>query len=135
MSETSHLLYGVGAIVAIGLVVFLMLFVKRRASAGEHPQRRQKNEVAASQITVREDAALSDSGAFAIDELVDLLVKSGDHDLAEKWASNALRSQPDHVEVAVKLAGIYHQRNKRNEFFAILNEHIIKSHMTLSTEL
>ena len=138
MIETNHLLYGVAALAAISLVIILVIFVKRRARPVEHPQREQEIKASVSQdaataelaipeeeAAVRADAALSDSGAFAIHELIDMLVRSGDLDTAEKWASNALRSQPDHVEVAVKLAAIYHQRKKRNEFFAIVSEHII----------
>ena len=146
MIETSHLLYGVGAIAAIGLVITLMIFAKRRARAVEHPQQEQEIEAAVSQdaamaelaipeeqAAVRADATLSDSGAFAIHELIDMLVRSGDLDTAEKWASNALRSQPDHVEVAVKLAGIYHQRKKRNDFFAVVSEHIIRHRDDIDT--
>jgi thioredoxin-like negative regulator of GroEL len=147
MLETDHLLYGVGAIATISLVISLMIFAKRRARTVEHPQREQEIEASVSQdaamaelalseeqAAIREDAALSDSGAFAIHELVDMLVRSGDLDSAEKWASNALRSQPDHVEVAVTLAGIYHQRKKRNEFFAIVSEHIIRHRDDIDTD-
>ena len=146
MIETDDLLYAVGALAAISLVIILMIFAKRRARAVEHPQREQEIEASVSQdaamaelalseeqAAIRADAALSDSGASAIHELVDMLVRSGDLDAAEKWASNALRSQPDHVEVAVKLAAIYHQRKKRNEFFTIVSEHIIRHRDDLDT--
>jgi thioredoxin-like negative regulator of GroEL len=139
MIETEHLLYGLGGIVASGLVIILVMLALRSSRAKRHRKRETELKASVSlkaamtelalteeEAAARGNASLSDSGAFAIHALVDTLVRAGDLDAAEIWASNALRTDPDHVEVALKLAGIYHRRQKRSEFFEILSKHVIK---------
>ena len=138
MIETEHLMYGLAAIGGVGLLLVFIILIRRRSRQETHHKRERELRASVSQkaamselaisdaeASAREDSSLSDSGAFAIDELVDTLIRAGDLDAAETWASNALRTDPDHISVAVKLAQIYHKRQKRNEFFSILSKHVI----------
>lgn len=89
--------------------------VASKAAAAEE-QKRQKEE---------EQANLTESGVLAIHQLVRQLAADGDLEGAEKWALQALDSDPRRIEVAVQLAEIYHGMGRRKAFFATLDRHVI----------
>ena len=147
MPSVEHLIIGLTLITSIGLALAFGLFVWRKFQ-----ESRELDEELALKATVSHKAAMSelalssaaepvprdedqltDSGVFAIHELLDKLIQNGELDSAEIWAANMLRSNPNHTEVALKLASIYHQRQQRADFFSVLSRHVISRQDDIAT--
>lgn len=81
-----------------------------------------------------EEQPLSESAVFAIEEMLSSLISRGDLEEAETWAENTLRTNPNHLRVAVRHAEIHHRRGERKDFFAVLSQYVIARRDELGAE-
>lgn len=151
MIETQHLFTGLILIGGAAAVIALTVFVFERLSASRERRRsdaqiaRIAQKAAVSELAFRDDneeepssmadnERLSDSAVFAIEEMLVTLISRGDLEAAETWAENTLRTNPDHLRVAVRLAEIHHQRGERKDFFEVLSQYVIARRDELGAE-
>lgn len=74
------------------------------------------------EITDSEDINdLTDSGVFSVLQMMDALMSGGNLEEAEEWALHAIKTQPNRLDVPLKLAEIYHQAGRKSAYVAIVN--------------
>ena len=153
MIDTQHLFAGLILIAGAAAVITLTVYLFERFSAAR--DRRQADdqiariaqkaavselafkdsaEEVAEPASMADDEPLSESAMYAIDEMLSALISRGDLDSAEVWAENTLRTNPEHLPVAVRLAEIHHQRGDRKDFFEVLSQYVIARRDELGAE-
>jgi len=137
MIDIQHLVYGLGAIVVVGVVAALTMHLWHRYQAQSIVAAEQQIKVVISQkaavaaLAVESSAAqaeeeeLTQSGVIAINVLLGRLIDNGDYTNAKLWAENALRSNSNQVSVAIKLVEAHHCAGDRREFFSSLSEFVL----------
>lgn len=120
------------------LLVFALLAVlwmaarRRRMRHAENPidvltEREAREQVSRKAAESAESVAwardgvrnLTDSGIFPVVEMIDALAGSGNYTQAEKWALNAMRNQPNRLEIPMKLAEVYYRAGRKSAFLAV----------------
>ncbi len=151
MVDSQHLFAGLILIAGAAAVIALTVYLFERFAAARERQRsraqidRIARKAAVSDLAftetsqepasiTEEEQPLSDSAVFAIEEMLAVLIDRGDLDAAEVWAENTLRTNPDHVRVAVRLAEIHHHRGERKDFFDVLSHYVIARRDELGAE-
>jgi thioredoxin-like negative regulator of GroEL len=138
------LIAGTAVMIALTVFLFERLSASRDRRHADDQIARIAKKAAVSELAIEDRTTessnpggpdrLSDSAVFAIEELLATLISRGDLEAAETWAENTLRTNPEHVRVAVQLAEIHHQRGERKDFFDVLSQHIIARRDELGAE-
>lgn len=121
-------------LVLIGVLVAAILVARRhmrRAPAVNNDrsddhirEKALKNQVylkaAGSGVRTQESVRnLTDSGVIPVVEMIEALAGSGNYAEAEKWALNAIKTQPHRLEIPLKLAEVYYRAGRKNAFVAV----------------
>lgn len=121
---------GLGVLLVFGLagslwMVFLRCRARRPDSIGDEVTEKELREQVARKAAgsgVRAPQVvrnLTDSGVSSVVEMIEELAGIGNFSLAEKWARNAMRNQPNRLEIPMKLAEAYYQAGRKKAFLSV----------------
>jgi len=127
--------------IAVWLGRRLLHPARREAVKRERMDRKLREQVARkAESAVVERAAeseaseLSESGAFTVLQMMDALARGGNLAHAEKWAINAIHSNPYRLDIPLRLARLYYE-NRRVASFVALVEGLLQKHPRIPEDI